>query len=209
MSLSVKNSLSLSLSVSYIYVRFSLACRHVAHLPRVNAYQTRLSPSSRFSVPRRVDSLYLPIRIRRSFLFFFAKFLSFGSKSTANKDLVSPRGERPGVASGRRFDEYVPFSLSFHLPTVYIYVYLSSIACRRSLLLIRLLKFLNVIVYFIPSIVTVLLSLSDRPLSVCPCLFVTPSFHFISVSVPYDVSLPPVSFLFVGTEEKCLQMFYS
>lgn len=103
---SVLKTLCLFLSLFPIYVRFSVACRHVAHVPRVDAYQTcrHYSPSSRFSVPRRVDSLCFPIRIRRSFLPNFSPSVR---KSTAqNEHLWFRQGEkRPGVASGRRFDE--------------------------------------------------------------------------------------------------------
>ena len=125
---SVLKTLCLFLSLFPIYVRFSVSCRHVAHLPRVNAYQT-----CRYFLRSMSTFIYFPIRIRRSFI---AKFLSFGSKSTANdKDLVSPRGKPPGVASGR-FEssirrEYVPFSLSFHLPTLYMYTFLPLLAVVR------------------------------------------------------------------------------
>lgn len=146
MSLSVKNSLSLSLSVSYI--RTFLCC--------VSSRRAR-SPSQRVSNVPILFSVFAFLRSTSSRLplfsyshpsFVFAKFLSFGSKSTALRTLGFAKGKsdlalRVVVDSTR-----VRSILSVVSLTYRIHVYLSSIACRRSLLLIRLLKFLNVIVYF-------------------------------------------------------------
>ena len=85
-----------------------------------------------------------------------------------------------------RFDEYFPFSL-FNYQCMY--VYFSPIACHRSLFLIRLLKFLNVIIKC-HLLVTVFLSFLITILSVCPCLFVSLPFHFISLFFfPLSLSL--------------------
>lgn len=144
---SVLKTLCLFLSLFPIYVRFSVACRHVAHVSRVNAYQTL----SVFAFLRSTSSR-LPLFSCSHPSFVFAKFLSFGSKSTARRTLGFAKGKsdlalRVVVDSTR-----VRSILSVVSLTYRIHVYLSSIACRRSLLLIRLLKFLNVIVYFyIPS----------------------------------------------------------
>ena len=146
MSFSVKNSLSLSLSVSYIrtFLRFVSSRRaptpsqRVSNVPILSPFHVHVylfSYSHSSFVYRQISLVRLEIDRER-------QRLGFAKGKTTWRCEWSIR-----VVDSTR----VRSILSVVSLTYPIYVYLSSIACRRSLLLIRLLKFLNVIVYFVPS----------------------------------------------------------
>lgn len=168
MSLSVKNSLSLSLSVSYI--RTFLCC--------VSSRRARI-PSQRVSNSLRLR--VSPFHVEPTpFVFLFASVVRFCQISLLRFEIDRTtnawfrQGEkRPGVASGRRFDESTFHSLGrfTYLPYTRIPFFhcLPSFATFNTS--VEISKCDRI---FLHPFVTVLLSSSDRPLSVCPCLFLTP-----------------------------------
>lgn len=184
MSFSVKNSLSLSLSFSlFPYIM----CKSLTSVTS-DPFSLRLLRVSSFHVESTLFAFLLASVVR-----FFFSLLSFWQSSFihfVNQPRHSFYEQKSSwfhqeQTTGRckwsiRFDEYFPFSLS-NCQCICMYTFLQLLAIVHYFLL-PLLKFLNVIIKC-HLLVTVFLSLSITILSVCPCLFVSLPFHFISLSL--------------------------